>query len=806
MLDDFSQSESGVPEESASPRPVGGAEESVKQVICTSCDGFCPVSARVVDGRVVKIATRDHPLFKGVLCMKGAYAPKHFSHPDRLLYPIKRAGERGGNEWERVSWEEAMDDIALRLQKVIDEYGPEAFAVAQSGATGLGDNGLCRRFMNYVGTPNWIGGVSYCAGNTAAINRYVYGWFPRADILNSNCIVLIGHDPRRHSWTMEYKAIRMAQAKGAKLIVVDPRRSENAERADIWLPLRSGTDAAMSLGWLNVIIEEELYEKDFVRDWTVGFEQLTERVREYPLDRVAEITGVDPALIAEAARMYATGGPSCIPWTPVTDQQVSSTSAIRLQCMLRAICGHLDVTGGDQLIGFNPAVRSDSEIENHEALAPEQKAKQLGADQFPAFTYRGTSPMCDASEKVWGAKWANLVGGCYMAHPMAVFKAMAESDPYPVRAFFALANNTLMAFANTKRAYEALMKQDLIVAFEHTLSPTAQIADYVLPGDSWLERPSMQAGISEQAMDPPGECRNIVYFWHELAKRVGLGEQFPWPTAEEMLNYRLEPGGATWQDLVAMDRPVNLHKGGAQDDGERKYLNTGFATPSGKVELYSELLENLGFDPLPYYREAMEPNEKYSLLSFVGLPDDEFFRTGHRHVPELRKRAQDPTFFMNPTDTEDMAIVDGDWVRLETTTGAMLGRVYARTSMPANLVRIPHGWWKPESRQGGDHLSGMWSFTDAQLAEDEDLSLVDAEQGVPHLKGAPCSVTKLTAGEIAELEAEYGPTTDLPHGPEGKVVRPKLRPDEFEFMYDEELGEGIEFEAAQLSLYGRYSM
>ncbi len=782
------------------------AEESVKQVVCQSCDGFCPVTAKVEDGQAVKITTREHPLFKGVLCMKGAYAPKHFAHPDRVTTPLKRVGERGSGEWQRVTWDEAMDDIATRLQKVIDEHGPEAFAVSQSGATGLGDNGLCRRFMNHIGTPNWIGGVSYCAGNTAAINRYVYGWFPRADILNSKCIVLIGHDPRRHSWTMEYKAIRLAQANGARLIVIDPRKSENAERADLWLPLRSGTDAALLLGWVNVIIEEELYDKDFVRDWTVGFDALAARAREYPLSRVAEITGVDAELIAEAARMYATSGPACIPWTPVTDQQVSSTSAIRLQCMLRALCGHLDVTGGDQLIGFNPAVRSDSEIEEHEVLAPEQKAKQLGADQFPAFTYRGTSAFCDASEKVWNIRWANLVGGCYMAHPMAVFKAMAESDPYPVRAFFAMANNTLAAFANTKRAYEGLMKQDLIVAFEHILSPTAQIADYVLPGDSWLERPSMQAGISQQAMQPPGECRNVVYFWHALAKRMGLAEQFPWATAEEMLDYRLEPGGKTWAEVASAGRAPNLNKGQAEGDGERKYLKTGFATPSGKVEFYSEVLERLGFDPLPYYREAMGTSERYPFASFVGLPEDEYFRSGHRHVPELRQRAEDPMFFLNPADVSALSMSDGDWARVETTTGAMLGRVYGRTGMPQGLVRVPHGWWKPESRQGGDHLSGMWDFNEAQLAEDEDLSLVDAEQGVPHLKGAPCAVVKLNEAEVAALESEYGPTTALPRGPEGKVLKSKALPGEFDFMEDDDVGEGIEFEAAQLSLYGRYSM
>ncbi|MGY9056919.1 MAG: molybdopterin-dependent oxidoreductase [Alphaproteobacteria bacterium] len=167
--------------------------------------------------------------------------------------------------------------------------------------------------MFSIEATNWISGVAYCMGNTAAVNRMVYGWYPRGDVLNSKCIALFGHDPRRHSWTMEYKSIRMAQANGAKLIVLDPRRSRNAEVADAYLPLRASTDAAMTMGWLNVIIEEELYDKDFVRDWCVGFDDFAARVCEYPVKRVAEITGCDPEQIRAAARMYAMAEPACIP-------------------------------------------------------------------------------------------------------------------------------------------------------------------------------------------------------------------------------------------------------------------------------------------------------------------------------------------------------------------------------------------------------------------------------------------------------------------------------------------------------------
>ena len=776
----------------------GSESNSLKSVVCTSCDGFCPVAAKVRDGRVVKVTTRDHPFLKDVICMKGAYAPKGFAHPDRLMYPLKRIGARGDNAWQQVSWDSAMDDIAERLTAIVERYGPEAFAVAGSNANIGLDNGLTRRFMNLLGSPNWIGGVAYCMGNTAAVNRMVYGWYPRGDILNSKCIVLFGHDPRRHSWTLEYKSIRVAQSNGAKLIVLDPRKSENAQAADLWLPLRAGTDAAMTFGWINVILEEGLYDRDFVRDWTVGFDEFAARVRDYPLSRVAEITGVEPELIAKAARMYAEASSAVIPWSPITDQQVSSTSAIRLQCALRALTGNLDVKGGETFVGFNPTMRSDTEIELHDQLSDEQKAKQLGADEFPVFTYRGMAALGDPTEKVWGHRWANLVGGCYMANPMSVFKAMADDDPYPVKAFFALANNTLMSFANTRRIHDALMNQELVVAYEHMLTPTAQLADYVLPGDSWLERPAMIAGISDQAMEPPGECRSIVYFWRELARRIGLAEYFPWAKDEDLLDYRLEPGGLNWAGAVAGERPPKV---GYQ---EKKYLRTGFATPSGKVELYSSVLDDLGFDPLPYYREAKGTDADYPLTMFIGLPDDEYYRTGHRHIPEMRNRAQDPTLFVSPNDADSLKVSEGDWARVHTATGKMVGRVFVRTTMPDGLVRVPHGWWKPESSPSPENRSGMWSFADAQLTPDDDPELIDREQGIPHLKGAPCRLEKLSPKEVAALEAEYGPTTRLPRGPEGKVSRVVNRTQDF--MHDEQFGDGVEFEAVELSLYGRTSL
>ena len=718
-----------------------------KRVICASCDIACSVVAQVEEGRVVKVRSSRNPLFRDNICMKGIYAPKGFAHPNRILEPLKRVGERGSGEWQIVSWETAMADIGERLRGIIERHGPEAWAVSTSQWNTSTDYGLGRRVMNLAGSPNWISGVSLCAGNTAAVNRMTYGWFPWPDYTQTNCIVLFGHNPRRHSWTPIYNNIRRAQKRGAKLIVLDPRRSENAELADLWLPLKAGTDAAMCLGWLNVILEEGLHDEDFAARWTHGFEAFRERIREYPIERVAKITGVDAELIRKAARTYATNGPSVIPWTPITDQQRNSTSAIRLHCALRALCGYLDVPGGETLQGFNPNIVPESAIELHGALSGAQRAKQLGADHHPAFTYRGTAALKEPTRRVWGHEYANLITGSYMAVPPAVFQAMAHADPYPVKAFFVLGNNALMSYANMHLIHKAIMNQELVVVHEQFMTPTAQLADYILPGDAWTERPWLhdawgwmaQVRPSEQAMQPPGECRSTFEFWRLVAIQLGLQEQFPWASIEEFHNYRLKDTGLTFEEFAAR---YDVYFAGTEKF--KKYEKTGFATPTGKVELHSTILEDLGFNPLPYYREEPPPNAEFPLALFTGVREQEYFQTGHRHIPELRRRKPEPEMYLSAATAQRWGVEQDEWVAVRSKTGSVKLRANIRDDMPENLIRVPHGWWKPEMPQGVGKLSGAWDYADAQVCPDDE-DFLDREQGIPHLKGIPCRIDKLAA-------------------------------------------------------------
>ncbi len=714
-----------------------------KYSVCTICDIGCQLRSEAKDGKVDRVIAHDNPMLANNICFKGVAAPRIHNHKERLRKPLKRVGERGEDKWEEISYEQAMDEIAAKLKNIVGEYGPESFAVSTSGWNTQTTHAMDRRFMNLLGSPNWISGVSLCAGNTAAVNKLTYGWFPMGDFGSTNCIVLFGHNPRKHSWTPIYNQINSARARGAKVIVLDPRVSDQAEKADLHLRLRAGTDAAMCLGWLKVIFDEELYDKDFVRDWCVGFDELKARVDEYPLERVEEITGVDRELIAEAARTYANADGAIIPWTPITDMQISSTSAIRLHSILRAVTGNLDVVGGETLGGFNQSYIPESELALHEELSAEQKAKQLGYEDHPVYTYRVAEMLKEPTERVWGYPYADIVMGCHMANPSNVFRAMAYGDPYPVKAFFVLGNNALMSYPNQHQILKGMMNQELIVAHEIFMTPTAMLADYVLPGDVFTERNHIadswswttRLSLSQKIVESAEGTSSTFEFWRDLAARFDFGNRFPWENLEDLLDHRLSRSSRTFREFeqtgyMEMQKPEY-----------RKYRKTGFATPSGKVELASSVLKDLGFDPVPYYREGPGLTEEFPYAVFSGVREDPFFQTGQRNIEELRKRCPRPSIFIHPEDAGKENLKDGDWVKLETAYGEVKAQLSVQESMKQGHLRVPHGWWYPELR-GQVELGGAFLSSDAVLCSDDD-EFLDHEQGIPHFKGYPGRVVKI---------------------------------------------------------------
>ncbi|MEW5724863.1 MAG: molybdopterin-dependent oxidoreductase, partial [Thermodesulfobacteriota bacterium] len=511
-------------------------------------------------------------------------------------------------------------------------------------------------------------------GNSAVVATALFGWWPYwmnvEKLANTKCLMLIGRNPP-HTHQTIWEGFLKARKKGTKLIVVDPRRSEAADAADIWLRLRPGTDAALLLGLVNVIIEEGLYDRDFVRDWCYGFDQLAQRAREYPLSKVSEITWVPADRIAAAARMFATEKPSCAMEGMGVAHQPNSYSPIALRHIISALVGNVDVQGGEELMGPAPFI-TEHEIELAEALPKEQRGKILG-HQFRLYTWPGYELIQSNVERVWG-KRCDMFGYTCMASAPSLYKAIAYSDPYPVRALITLSSNPMVTIPNTKLVYKALKSLDLYVVVDYYMTPSAQLADYVLPAALWLERsflwnyhnttPVIRAG--ECALPPsiPGryDRRNDYDFWRGLGVRLGQAEYWPWETVEDYYDYRLKPLDLTFRELVKKG------KWAPEKFEYKKYEKTGFGTPTGKIELYSTVMEKLGYDPLPFYKEPPESptrtpelSRDYPLILITGGRFHPFFHSEHRQVETLRQRYPWAKMQIHPETAAGLGLAEGDW-------------------------------------------------------------------------------------------------------------------------------------------------
>ncbi len=356
----------------------------VKKAICMWCHCHCRVSVHIKDGELVKVdVDEEHPQAQLLAttvkaCPRARAAAEWFHHPDRLNYPLKRMGEKGEGKWQMISWDQALDEIAERLAELKSTHGPETLAFTMG--TYRTHQEYTARFFNLFGSPNLVGGpanVCFCPANV--ISAAMYGWPGNQPWLRpgiTKCLLLLGANPSESHRLLWY-AILATQRAGAKLIVVDPRRTKLAERADIWLQLRPGTDAALIMGMINVIIAEELYDKEFVERWCHGFDKLVARARDYTPEKVAEITWLPAEKIREAARLYATSKPAASFDTMGIEQLPNNAETMQARFILPAITGNLDVRGGDRLSGCNAPVIPDAEIELSDKFPPEQKTKML---------------------------------------------------------------------------------------------------------------------------------------------------------------------------------------------------------------------------------------------------------------------------------------------------------------------------------------------------------------------------------------------------------------------------------------------
>ena len=740
-----------------------GVKENIetRNAVCWAspgCHNKCRLMVDVQDGRIVKIRSRSqNPSTKGVgLTGQGQGCSDRLPHftkwlydPRQLMHPLKRVGDRGENRWERISWDQALDEIADKLKQLKAEYGAESLALTE-GTYRTDLYNVRTRFLNLFGNPGNIG----CAGTICMCDRFAL----RGALLGSTmghlntdvakCIVISGWNitqSRRPEWQLIKK--RLKNEHDVKLIVIDPRKTEAAEHADLWLQIRPGTDAALYLAWINVIIEEGIYDKDFVEAWTFGFEQLKERVSEYTPEKVSRITWLPEEQIREAAKMYATVKPGFLSNYGVAPDQfgLNSIRVEQTKICLRAITGNYSAEGGETVLGPGPIIDGkiairDSMLQLAEKCPPEQRKKHLGTNQYKLMSWPAFEIINKFHKETYGIPYC-MSGHNFLSPQPLVWRAILTEKPYPIKAMITWTSNPLLNAGNTHLVYRALKSSnmELHVVLEHLMTPTALLADYVLPAASKLEKPmcatfedfSPVFMCGERPVDPLGERRSDYDFFRGLAIRLGFGDYFPWETEEAFNDYRLEPLGITFRE--ATDRCIIK----STDPWTYKTINaktgkpTGFATPSGKIELYSNVLKELGYDPLPFYEEPPESSTKtpeianeYPLILNTGGRFRPMFHSENRHLGMgTREQYPDPLMEIHPDTAEEFGIADGDWAYIETRRGVIKQKVKLTTGIHKNVVNVQAHWWFPEEPALEPWLHGLWKSNANVLTMDDPETL-----------------------------------------------------------------------------------
>ncbi|MBI4969910.1 MAG: molybdopterin-dependent oxidoreductase [Rhodospirillales bacterium] len=699
--------------------------KKILKSVCRSCHGGCGALMHVEDGVLVKVeGDPNSPLNKGRLCPIGAVTRDLVYHPDRLHYPRRRKGPRGSGQWERISWDAALDEIAQRLNAIRKEFGP--WSIALGTGTGRHHIRWVSRFGHAMGTPNWCEpGFAQCFHPRVNTCVQTMGDLPVCDFTGevpAKVILYWGHNPVHSGPDGETRFnVRDSLAANPKIIVVDPRKTELAEKADLWLRVRPGADDALALAMLNVIIGEKLYDQAFVARWTHGFDALAERVKTMTPEWAEPLTWVSADLIRAAARLYAQTRPGILEWGCAIEHTPNCIQTVRAISMLPVLTGDIDVPGG-MVFGMHGIGRFPSLIEN---LTPEASAKRLGADRF----------------KMLGGEGAALPA----AHIPTLLEAMRTGKPYPIKAFLVFGNNTLTTYANSSQVLESLTKVDFMVNADLFMTPTAELADIVLPAASWPELdqiaglPTIAGNVvlGQQKVVRVGECKSDEEIFVELARRMDLpvGKE----SVIEVLDQQLKEG-------LGIDFAQLTEKGFVKVPFRyRKYETDGFKTPTGKIELYSTRLEAMGYDPLPNYQEPPEsplsrPDlaQDFPLVLTTGGRIPFYFNSEHRQIAKLRRAYRDPKAEIHPETAKRFGIGEGDWMWIETRRGKMKQRAKLSDGIDPRVVNAEHGWWFPD--QPAPEY-GVWQ-SNANLLTDNGPPY-DPAMGTYQLRALLCRVGKV---------------------------------------------------------------
>ena len=679
---------------------------------CPLCAGHCAAKATVEDGKIVKWAPDRESGIPSEMCppLKGRANMEISTHPARLRYPQKRIGARGEGKWQQVSWDEALDDIAERLTKIKEEHGPEAFGIGLGEPKGL-EFAFGQRLASAFETPNVATPSHLCAASKIAAALYTFGRgipYGHTDIEHPPGLIAVWganivqtEGPHAREW------LKASLKAGAKLIVIDPKRIDVAKKADLWIRPRPGSDGALAMGLIKVIIDEGLYDKDFVASSVLGFDRLQAEVETFTLDDVTEVTWVPRAQIEQFARMLVEFKPALIRMGNVFSHGVNSLQAARAICILSAITGRENIPGWDL---------------SSKAAKWTRPGRLMLLSSFPR-----------KAERSLGGKFKWAMMTAYIPY-QSLTRGMLEGK---LKAAFFILSNPLSSYPDARETHDALMKLDTLIVSELFMTPTAAMADFVLPAATSGEHDTMgywggPLRAFPKLVDPPGEAWSDVKIIIELAKRLGLGSYFP-DGEKEVADLVLEPSGLSWDEFK--DKRI-LGATSKQKDPE----DISIGTPSGKIEIVSEQMTQFDSSSMPLWEElsrynAGDVSDEFPLLLTTRL-EEAYKLTGFRQLESGIKRKPEPTLEMNPDTAEALGLEEGEWVNIETRNGGIRQKLDLDEDLDPKVVYASFGWWFPE--EPGNLFE--WDKSNVNILFDTKKE--EPATGTVEVRGIPCRVSR----------------------------------------------------------------
>jgi len=665
--------------------------EIIKTLCCNCAQSDCGLDVYVENGKVVKIkGSEGHPYNQGAVCPKGLVSHKILDHPDRLMYPLKRAGKRGENKWTRVSWDEALDEIAERITAIAEESGPEALGLLRG--TGPGWEGswfLTSRFMKGFGSPNVTSQNHICKVPRVVTTNTTMGAEFDPDFESSNYVLIWGSNPANTSLPNLWRRISAARDRGAKIAVIDPRFTRTASKADVYTTITPGTDAALALSIANVIITEDLYDKDFVENYTHGFDDYAKVAAEYTPEKVEKISGVSQELIRQIAVEYATTKPATLLVGNSLEHSANTMNAIQAVYCLVGLTGNVGNKGGHLL----PPGLPWEDVALNGKFINELLDKSIAKGKL----YHQKAP--------FSMTYTELM------------HAIADKKPYPIRALIMQGTGGVTVVPDTNKYFKKINENvELTVVHNQWMTPEAAFADFMLPAANFLEcsrlrfmRPGFRGsaymqyvGLQRKVVEPAGECMADEQLILELAKRLGMDDLFPWKDVLEATADMIKPLGLTLDDLENNPNGILYDRPEEQVVGAHK--KNGFNTPTKKFEFYNTSYEQAGYEPLPTHKEnPLQLTDDYPIIGNAGIKPLLSSHTSFHNIEALSQYMPDPWVELNPETAAGCGVADGDMVEVASPRGAIQLKAVVTEGVMPNVALIAYGWTDmPGNKLTGD--------------------------------------------------------------------------------------------------------